>query len=215
MPIKITNRTILILILFMNCIALACNSINALLTPTEINAAGIIPSTPIFTEIPSGILSESPPILYEAGATNRYESPFGFTFEYPAEWILRESQEALTAVQLTSYDPASPPHKLEWDQTTIRIDIWTVGDAEKSFDAWVMASKEEAIAAHLSIFAETRGRSMNGHPFAQFTLVSGSGGVIERILVDMDGVLIELEILGNMELASTVLNSIAPLVGNP
>ncbi len=159
-----------------------------------------------------------------SGSTTTYrdsrgegEMGFGMVFDYPSNWIV---QPIAFGVQITSFDPANPPHKLEWTPSIISMSIeappigWE-GDAYPPPSASVLLNtfvenvKLEAVAGNLDIFREER-LTLAGNPAARVTVVSGSGGVFDRVMIVMDGgwlVRANLE-GGNFELARTVLDTL-------
>jgi len=168
-------------------------------------------STPVpgAATLPVGNEATFTPIPVITGSQTLYQSPsLGVQFSYPAAWYLRESSGGVT---VTSFDPSNPPHKLEWtDQTTsMQFGFMLLITPPASFDAWVENAKQNALANGLSIYAEERFLIAN-QPAAHVTLVSGSGGVIHRVLTDLSGRYFEINIEGNYNLAKTVLDSIQP-----
>ncbi len=111
---------------------------------------------------------------------------------------------------LTSYDPASPPHKLEWDETIVSIGIRLIPPeiVLDSIDRWIEDIKQEAEKARLTIFSEERLILETGFPTAHITFVSGSGGILEYVLIVLNGRYIEIVIQGNFALAKPVLDTL-------
>jgi hypothetical protein len=140
----------------------------------------------------------------------------GITFDYPCGWYLQDVPEEPFDVLLTSYNPASPPHKLEWNEDTVSIGIrlLPVELSSDSLEVWVKNLKLEATAAHLNIFAEERLTLMNGLQAAHITVVSGSGGIIEYVLVILNGDNYEIVIEGNFALAKTVIDTLQPMTSD-
>ena len=173
--------------------------------------------SPALTPIP---VPSSVPII--SGGQKAYQSsPFGIQFSYPEAWYLQElssSQDIwgvtqqVPAILLTSFDPANPPHKLEWtDQTaSIQIRFKVLFNSPGSFDTWVESTKQ-ALAGQISIFADERFLIAN-QPAARLTLVSGAGGMIDQILTILDGRYFEIDIeTPNFNLAKSVLDTIQPI----
>ena len=172
---------------------------------------------PTLTPIP---VPSSVPII--SGARKVYQSPsFGIQFSYPEAWYLQEltsSQDIwgvtqqVPAILLTSFDPANPPHKLEWtDQTaSMQIRFKVLFNPPGSFDAWVESTKQ-TLANQISVFSDERFLIAN-QPAARLTLVSGAGGTIDQVLTILDGRYFEINIeTPNFNLAKTVLDTIQPI----
>jgi hypothetical protein len=172
---------------------------------------------PTLSPIP---VPSSVPII--SGAQKVYQSSsFGIQFSYPEAWFLQElsssqdiwgvTQQA-PAILLTSFDPANPPHKLEWtDQTvSIQISYKVLLNPPGSFDAWIESTKQ-TLAGQISIYADERFLIAN-QPAARLTLVSGSGGTIDQVLTILNGRYFEINIeTPNFNLAKTVLDTIQPI----
>jgi hypothetical protein len=140
-------------------------------------------------------------------------SQLGIAVKYPIGWYVQDAPAEPVDVLLTSYDPADPPHKLEWGPTTASIGIRAMPpeEAPDSLETWVERAKQEALAEMLNVFAEERLTLATGYAAAHITLVSGSGSIIERVLVDMDGRYFHIIVQGNFELAITVLDTLRPI----
>lgn len=167
---------------------------------------------PPATSTPSVAESTSPVGNEAAGSSAQtlYQSPsLEIQFSYPAAWYLRETPGVVT---LTSFDPAYPPHKLEWTDQTVSMQLGfkVFITPPVSFDAWVEEAKQTALAAGLSIYAEERFAIAN-QPSTHLTLVSGSGGIIHQVLTSLSGRYFEINTEGNYSLAKAVLDSIQPL----
>ncbi len=164
-----------------------------------------------FTPIP--VPSTLPGIF--STAQKIYLNPnMGIQFSYPESWYLQELPSGQPSiVTVTSFDPAFPPHKLEWtDQTaSIQFSFMVLLNPPDSFDAWVESAKQTALANQLSIFAEERFLIAN-QPAAHLSLVSGSGGVIHQVLTILNGRYYEINIeAANFNLAKTVLDTVQPV----
>lgn len=139
-----------------------------------------------------------------------HQSPsLAIQFRYPAAWYLQETPADLT---LSSYDPSNPPHKLEWTDKTMRMHfaLAVLAAPPGSFEEWVEGVRQAALAQNLEIFAEER-LQIAGQPAARLTLVSGSGGILHRVLAHLYGRYFEIDIEGNYSAAAEVLASIEPL----
>jgi hypothetical protein len=178
------------------------------LTPTSTMPSQLTATlTPIQTE------THGLPVVTLSTETKTYsQGRLGITFDYPAGWYLQDSPTDPAEVILTSFDPASPPHKLEWDETTIRIEIRSTPRelTSDSFDEWVENTKREAIASNLSIFAEEMLTLASASRATRITVVSGSGGILDYVLVDLNGQHLEFVVQGNFPLARTVLDTLRP-----
>ncbi len=174
-----------------------------------------VPVTPAPTPVSSSV-----PII--SGAQNSYQSSsLGIQFSFPEAWYLQEvtssrdiwgvTQQAPT-ILLTSFNPANPPHKLEWtDQmVSIQFSYKVLLDPPGSFDTWVESTKQ-TLAGQISIIADERFLIAN-QPAARLSLVSGSGGMIDQVLTILDGRYFEINIEApNFNLAKSVLDTIQPI----
>jgi hypothetical protein len=181
-------------------------------------STSLVPASP--TPTPTAPLPTSPgqtankddlPTATVSSTADTYlSSQLGIAVEYPIGWYVQDAPAEPVDVLLTSYDPADPPHKLEWGPTTVSIGIRAMPPEEAldSLETWMESAKQEALAEMLSVFAEERLILATGYAAAHITLVSGSGGIIEHVLVDMDGRYFDIIVLGNFELAITVLDTL-------
>jgi len=167
-------------------------------------------TTPTLTLIKTAQLTIVSSVTPSSVRTNYRGDRFGITFDYPSGWHLTENPEEPVDVLLTSYDPAFPPHKLEWDDTTVRIAIRVISpeDASDSLEMWAEKIIQEAEEAHLSVFSDERLALQTGFPAAHITLVSGSGGILGYVLVDVEGRQYEIVVQGNFDLAKAVLDTL-------
>ncbi|HSF81543.1 MAG TPA: hypothetical protein VLA49_09935 [Anaerolineales bacterium] len=139
-------------------------------------------------------------------------SILGVQFSYPDNWYLQEFTDSLPAtVSVTSFDPANPPHKLEWTERTISMQfrLLPADSVPPTLDAWVEAAKQTAVGTQLSIFEEEL-FSIANQPAVRLTLVSGSGGILHQVLTILDGRNYEINIEGNLDLGKSVLSSLQP-----
>jgi len=137
----------------------------------------------------------------------------GIQFDLPENWYLQEFTDAqIATVVVTSFDPANPPHKLEWTDQTISMQFRRLpaGSAPQNLDAWVESAKPSAVATHLTLFEEERFLIAN-QPAARLTLVSGSGGIIHQIMTILDGRHYEINIQGNLDLGKSALSTLHPI----
>ncbi|HEY42980.1 MAG TPA: hypothetical protein G4O11_03250 [Anaerolineae bacterium] len=192
------KRSALFIIPLITCVTLvACSS--CISTPSQTAAFPVVSS------------------VATSATTNTYRGDLlSITFDYPSGWFLQDVPEEPFEVLLTSYDPASPPHKLEWNEDTvsIRIRLLPVELSSDSLEVWVENAKLEATAAYLSIFAEERLMLVTGLQAAHITVVSGSGGILEYVLVILNGDNFEIVIEGNFALAKTVLDTLQPMTSD-
>jgi hypothetical protein len=158
------------------------------------------------TSIPGGVI---PSLLPTAPFQTLYQSPsLGIQFSYPSAWYRNETNNGVT---LTSFDPAKPPHKLEWTDQTISMQFGykVLITPPASFEAWVESATQVAVSAGLSVYAEELVQLLFANqPAAHLTLVSGSGGIIHQVLTDLNGRYFEINIEGNYIAAKAVLDSI-------
>lgn len=177
------------------------------LTQTAIPSATPMPYSATATPLPGT----------EAGAslliTSQilYASPLlGIQFGYPSTWYRQETSDG---VFLSSFDPSNPPHKLEWAYETTSMQFgMKVFIASPSFETWVEDSKKAAQAEGWSLSGEERFLVAN-QPAARLSLVSGSGGILNRVLIyGLSGRYFEVNVEGNYNnnLAKAVLDSAQP-----
>jgi len=137
-------------------------------------------------------------------------STLGIQFSFPESWHLQEHAEGQPAIlTVTSFDPANPPHKLEWTDQTISMQFRLVAEdiIPQDLDAWVQSAKQTAVDVHLSIFEEER-FLIAQQPAARLTLVSGSGGIIHQVLTILTGHNLEINIEGNLDLGKSLLSTV-------
>jgi hypothetical protein len=196
---------------------------DALLVTLTALLAACTPSTPLATqETPTRTPPVSTPPLAPAAPTvaapagpsgyiNYQNLPLGIRFSFPATWHLQETARGTT---LTSFDPSNPPHKLEWTDETVAIELSPQELARPfaTFDAWVESVRQEALAQHLDIPSVERFQ-IAGQPAARLTLVSGSGGIINRVLTVLNGRHFVIDIQGNYAAAEEMLASLEVLDG--
>jgi len=182
-----------------------------------------LPSTVTSFPMPSTPIPATLPVNYSAGQKAYQSSSFGIQFSYPEAWYVQEvasSQDIwgvaqpIPAIQLTSFDPSNPPHKLEWTDQTVSVQFrmlpYVTVQFYKSLDTWVENARQVALANQLSIYAEERFLIAN-QSAADLTLVSGSGGIIHQVLTILNGRYFEINIEApNFNLARTVLDTIQP-----
>lgn len=175
--------------------SIASNPYSATATPLPGSAAGSSSPTPT-------VVAASQ-ILYPS-------SLLGIQFSYPSAWYRQETSDG---VFLSSFDPSNPPHKLEWgyDTTSMQFGFKVFITPPGSFDDWVESERQTAYSNQLTISEEER-FSIATQPAYRLSLVSGSGGVINKILVEINGRYLEINLEGNYNnnLARAVLNSIQP-----
>jgi len=177
------------------------------------------PSTASSFPIPATL-----PVNNASGQKAYQSSSFGIQFSYPEAWYLQEEtssqdiwgvSQQVPAILLTSFDPANPPHKLEWTNQTVstqfRMLPYVTVQFYKSLDAWVENARQIALANQLSIFAEERFLIAN-QPAARLSLISGSGSVIDQVLTILNGHYFEINIEApDFNLARTVLDTLRPI----
>ena len=148
-------------------------------------------------------------------------SSLGIQLSYPDNWYLQELASSADiwgivtqtpAISITSFDPASPPHKLEYTDQTVSLQIrfQPIGTRPVSFDNWVEFHRQAALANHLDIFAEER-MVIAGQPADYLSYSSGSGGMTHQVLTILNLQEVEINIEGNFELAMAVLDTVQSL----
>lgn len=169
------------------------------------------PTLPVATEsgfsfIPA-FVSPSSQILYQS-------SSLGIQFSYPSIWYRQETSDG---VFLSSFDPSNPPHKLEWkyETTSMRFGFKVFITPPGSFDDWVEGARQAAFASQLTISEEERFVIAN-QAAHRLSLVSGSGGVINQNLTEINGRYLEINVEGNYNnnLARAVLSSTQPFISS-
>lgn len=189
----------------------SCNAASRLAAPTS-DQATIPPPEIIDTATPP-----APTAIPSAAAitTNYQNHSLGISLDYPAVWHVQEEiPDQPFAVLIASFDPASPPHKLEWDSQTVSISLRLLPqeNTPQDLNSWAESAKQEAVADHLEVFSEESIELAQGIQAVRLTLVSGSGGIIDQLLTILDGRPYEIIVQGNFELAKTVLDSLHPLM---
>lgn len=146
--------------------------------------------------------------------TTTYASAaFGIELAYPTNWYLQDTGEGIL---LTSFDPANPPHKLEWTSSTASLEFRLAAYDLRAaaFEAGIQVARTDAVSQQLEITSEDR-FTMAGEPAARLGLVSGSGGIIQRVLTHVAGRDLQIDVQGNYEIARPVLASVRPLEADP
>lgn len=184
---------------------------------TDVGSALTQTATPSETPKPD---SEEPtvPVETEAGSSSSQilyqSSTLGIQFSYPSIWYRQETPDG---VFLSSFDPSNPPHKLEWtyETTSMQFDFKVFITPPGSLDDWVESARQAAYASQLTISEEERFAIAN-QPAHRLSLVSGSGGVINQILTEINGRYLEINVEGNYNnnLARVVLSSIQPFISS-
>lgn len=186
----------------------SCNAPNAETVPPA-NLTRI--PTQVITATASQLAPTAAP-TDEPQETSNYNTPtMGIAFDYPSTWIVSEALPGEpNGILLTSYDPTSPPHKLEWDDQTVSINIRQISpeSVPQDLDSWVEGNKQEAIADLLEVFLDERLMLGGQLPAAHLRLVSGSGGIIDQVFTYVGGHPYEISIQGNFELARIVLDTL-------
>ena len=146
-------------------------------------------------------------------STSYQNGSLGISLDYPATWHVQEEiPDQPFAVLIASFDPASPPHKLEWDSQTVSINIRLLPqeNAPPDLNSLAESAKQLAAANHLEVFSEESLELAHGVQAVRLTLVSGSGGIIDQVLTILNGRPYEIIVQGNFELARAVLDTLTP-----
>ncbi len=180
--------------------------------------AGALTQTafPAGTSIPSVTTASTSSVqrLYQNTA-------LGIQLTYPENWYLQEMASSkdifgivtqTPAISITSFDPANPPHKLEYTEQTVSLQIrfQPIGIRPVSFENWVEFHRQTALANQVTIDAEER-ILISGQPAWYLFYSSGSGGMIHQVLTILNLQEVEINIEGNFELAKAVLDTIQSL----
>lgn len=176
------------------------------------------------TASPASVVADSTPLAFPGALSTYTNSSLGIQFNYPEVWYLEEMADSkdifgmptqVPSILLTSFDPANPPHKLEWNGQTISMQIRSqpIGTQPNSFEHWVDIHRQAALAYQLTIFLEEH-FSIANQPAARLTLVSGSGGIIHQVLTILNNTGFEINIEGNFDLAKPVLDSMLPVMSD-
>lgn len=158
------------------------------------------------------------PAINSSGQRMYQNSSLGIQLSYPENWYLQELTSSadtwgivtqMPAISITSFDPASPPHKLEFTEQTVSLQIrfQQIGTRPVSFENWVELHRQVALANQITIVAEER-ILIAGQPAWYFLLSSGSGGVIYQVVTILNVQEVEINIEGNYTLAKAVLDTI-------
>lgn len=172
------------------------------------------------TASPASVTAVSTPLGFPITLTTYKSANMGIQFSYPEDWYLKEFVDSkdifgvptqVPSILLTSFEPANPPHKLEWTEQTISMQFRSQSRTyPNSFENWVEAHKQAALAYQLTISSEER-FSIANQPAARLTLVSGTGGIIHQVLTNLNNIAFEINIEGNFELVRPVLDSLLPV----
>lgn len=142
----------------------------------------------------------------------------GIQLSYPESWYLQESVSSsdifgvvtqIPVISITSFDPAGPPHKLDFTEQTVsaQIRFQPIGTRPVSLENWVQAHRQAARDGQMDIVAE-ESILISGQPGRYLFLLSGSGGMIHQVLTILNQQEVEINIEGNYALAKAVLDTI-------
>lgn len=189
--------------------------------PGSERAATIVVDSLTRTASPASLTSVTTPLNFPIALTTYKSANLGIQFSYPEDWYLNELADSkdifgaptqVPSILLTSFDPASPPHKLEWTEQTISMQFRSQPRTfPNSFENWVEAHKQAALAYQLTISSEER-FSIANQPAVRLTLVSGAGGITHQVLTSLNIINLEINMEGNFDLARQVLNSLQPVM---
>lgn len=185
-------------------------------------AATIVADSLTQTASPANLTAVSTPLGFPNALATYQSSNLGIQFSYPEVWYLNEFADSkdifgeptqVPSILLTSFDPANPPHKLEWSEQTISMQFrgQPIETRPNAFEKWVETHKQAALAHQLTISSDER-FSIANQPAARLTLVSGAGGIIHQVLTNLNNTEFEINIEGNFDLAKPVLDSLQPVV---
>ena len=196
---------------------------DSMTSATPIPGVATLPAdTPILATFPASESLISRVATLPAGnspAQQIYQnSSLGIRLSYPDTWYLQGLTSSkdiwgvvtqMPAISMTSFDPANPPHKLEWTAETVSLQIrfQPIGTRPVSLDNWVEVHRQAAIANQVDILAEER-ILISGQPAWYLFLSSGSGGMIHQVLTIFNLQEVEINVEGNFTLASAVLDTI-------
>jgi hypothetical protein len=119
------------------------------------------------TASPASVTAVSTPVDSPTALTIYKSTNTGIQFSYPEVWYLSEFADSkdifglpmqVPSILLTSFDPANPPHKLDWTEQTISMQFrgQPIGTRPSSFEHWVEAHKQAALAYRLTISSAER-----------------------------------------------------------
>lgn len=172
----------------------------------------------IFAVLACGVLPSSAiPVTPEPGPTpfnSTYMDPaLGIMFEYPSNWILQTQPREPADLVLTSFDPANPPHKLEWDEGTIKMEIrfLPAARAPATLDEWkyYILDEHHIDGTSLYISGEELLTLSSGSSLEHVTVSSGSGGIFHFAYLILGGRHLEFSVEGvNFSPALEVIDTI-------
>ncbi|NOH02698.1 MAG: hypothetical protein HND47_12430 [Chloroflexi bacterium] len=173
------------------------------------------------TASPTSVTPVSTPLGFPNALATYKSSSLGIHFSYPEVWYLNELADSkdifgaptqVPAILLTSFEPANPPHKLEWTEQTISLQFrgQPIGTRPNSFENWVETHKQAALANQLTISSEEHFLIAN-QPAVRLILVSGASGIIHQVLTILNNTEFEINIEGNFDLARPVLDTVQPV----
>lgn len=148
-------------------------------------------------------------------------SSLGIQLSYPDNWYLQELASSkdifgmvtqMPAISITSFDPTNPPHKLEYTEQTVSLQIrfQPIGTRPTSLANWVELHRQAASAYQVTIFSE-ESILVSGQPAQYLLLSSGSGGTIHQVLTILNESEVEINVEGNFVLARAVFDTVQSL----
>jgi len=178
-------------------------------SPTAPSLPTATPTLPAAITPPPTLIPATP--RPDLSVTSVFSSDaLGLRFDYPSFWTLQTEPEEPADILLTSFDPASPPHKLEWDENTVRISFREVpaDESPETLAEYLQEWGGHADAAGLTIIGEEEFFIGKGLSAAHLVLVSGSGGKFEFVYFILAPHHIEVGVEGNFVLAKRVLDTV-------
>ena len=143
-------------------------------------------------------------------STTCTDPALGISYHVPAGWDIRLNQSGDFSTSLASFDLSNPPHKLEWNESSVQIDLKQLDPAPSSVENWVETAKEayHVDGVSLWIYEQETRILETSCTLERLTLVSGSGGMLHLIYLSAGKKHLEIQVQGSFELAVPVFNSI-------
>ena len=186
-----------------------------------VSACGVLPASPptLTTAVGHSESAAATPQPSPTPGKTTYDSlALGIMFEYPSSWILQVHPSEPVDLVLTSFDPANPPHKLAWDETTVKMSIrfLPAATAPDTLDKWkyYLLDEQHIDGNTLYISGEERLTLSSGSTLEHVTVASGSGGIFHFAYLILGDKHLEFGVEGpNFNQALDVLESIRPQPG--
>ncbi|GEM_PF-1709275 len=171
------------------------------------------PSTSASPQATSVQIDRTP--IISASLKKTYESPKGFGFEYPVDWFITESQTpTVDNVLITSFEYTSGveiPQNLWTDEmVSITVTIFQEETTQSLSDWTQTVTNQFQDAANVSeVFLPETVETQTGIQGRLIDYVTSDDTVVRNYYFIVNGTQIQINVGGNVELAETVINTLA------